>query len=136
MKSTVTQLQPRGSQRELPHLPPIARDPIDDAREVLAAFRAKQAGESDVPYADLAESLGVALKALLPIATRSPAKPVLRPLALLEVAQAESFLLDLERHSPSLTASDPAVVAYLLGQAERHLTRMSDLVRALTGLPR
>jgi hypothetical protein len=69
-------------------------------------------------------------------APATPPKPVLRPMALLEVAQAEKFLCDLEEHSAALTIGNPATTAYLLGQAERHLARMSDILRAVTGLPR
>jgi hypothetical protein len=120
----------------LPHLPAVARDPLDDAKEALAAFGAKQAGQADICYADLCESMAAALSTAVTMLSRPVARPVLRPMALLEVAQAEKFLLDLERHSASIISGDPAAVAYLLGQAERHLARMSDLVRALTGLPR
>lgn len=60
MTSTVTKLTRRDSHPEPPRLPPIARDPLDDAREVLAAFGAKQGGDSDACYADLAEDLAVA----------------------------------------------------------------------------
>lgn len=58
------------------------------------------------------------------------------PLALLDVAQAEKFLCDLEEQSAAISSGDPARIAYLLGQAERHLARMSDILRAVTGLPR
>jgi len=38
-------------------LPPIARDPLDDIREALCRFDAKQAGRSDITYADLSEEM-------------------------------------------------------------------------------
>jgi hypothetical protein len=92
MNSNVAKLRPRGSQRNLtPHIPPIARDPIDDACEVLAAFRAKQGGELDVPYADLAEDLAAALVALVAIVAR-PQRRSLVPWKRLPVEQARMFI--------------------------------------------
>ena len=69
-------------------------------------------------------------------APATPPRPVLRPMTLLEVAQAERFLCELEERSATLTIGDPAALAYLLGQAEPHLARMSDILRAVAGLPR
>jgi hypothetical protein len=66
----------------------------------------------------------------------TPLRPHLRPLALLQVAQAERFLTDLERDTAQLTGAEPECAAFLLGQAQVHLARLSDIVRAVTGLPR
>ena len=117
----------------VPHLPAIARDPLDDAREVLAAFAAKQSGSDATPYADLAEDLAAALRTALRLLCRPPAKPVLRPLSLLDVAQAEKFLIDLECR---ILGADASRIAFLLGQAESHLQNMVELVRTVTELPR
>jgi len=133
MTSNVAKLRPRGPQRDLPHLPPIARDPLDDAREVLARFHGKQSGSSGIPYADLAEDLAAALKALLPIATRSPAKPVLRPLALLEVAKAEQFVLELDSRTQG---ADLPAAMFLLGRLAEHAKALLDVVYATTRMPR
>lgn len=70
MTSNVANFAPRGSQRELPHLPPPCRDPADDAREALAAFAAWQADGGDMSRTEIAESLAAALRALLPMLTR------------------------------------------------------------------
>src|SRR5271165_6758405 len=97
MTSTITTLRPRSSNHgELPHLPAIARDPIDDAREVLAAFSRKQDGEMDIPYADLAEDLAAALRTALGLLSRPPAKPVLRPWTRLRIEQARQFVMELD----------------------------------------
>jgi hypothetical protein len=125
MTTNVAKLRPRGPQRELPHLPPIARDPLDDAREVLAAFRAKQAGDSDIPYADLAEDLGAALRALLPVLTRPPAKPVLRPWTRLQVEQARQFVMELD---VTAAGCDPLKAMFLLGRMTENCQRLLDVV--------
>jgi hypothetical protein len=132
-QATETRRRDRSHLAALPHLPPIARDPLDDAHEALFAFDSKQAGRSDVPYADIAEDLACALRSALGMLSRPPARPVLRPMALLDVAQAEKFLMDLEHRTQG---ADATRIAYLLGQAERHLQDMTDLVRAVTRLPR
>jgi|SRR5271165_2221318 len=62
MTSNVAKLAPRGSHAELPHLPPIALDVTDDIRELLQSFGAKQAGQSDICYADLCEGMAAALR--------------------------------------------------------------------------
>jgi hypothetical protein len=117
----------------LPHLPPIARDPLDDAREALSAFDAKQAGDSGIPYADLAEDLAATLRTTLRMLSHPTAKPVLRPLALLEVARAEKFLLEVEDRT---RGADATRIAYLIGLAGSHLEQMVELVRTVTRLPR
>lgn len=116
----------------VPHLPAIARDVTDDAREVLAAFDAKQPGGSDVPYADLAEKMAPVLRALLAMVTRPAPKPVLRPLALLQVAQAEQFIADLAARSQG---ADLPAAMFLLGKAGRHLEALIDVVYATTRMP-
>ncbi len=132
MTSTVTQFTPRGSQRELPHLPPISRDVTDDAKEVLAAFAAKQAGQSDVPYVDLAEDLAGALQAMLRMLSQ-PAKPVLRPLALLDVAQAEQFVMELDSRT---RGADLPAAMFFLGRLTEHTQALLEVVYATTRMPR
>ena len=133
MTSTVTELRPRGSRNELPHLPPIARSPADDAREALSAFDVKQAGQSEVPYADISEDLAAALRAALATIGRPAAKPVLRPLTLLDLAQAEEFGIQLGTRS---RGADLPAAMFLLGVAASHIETLSDILRAITGLPR
>ena len=87
----------------LPHLPASCRDPLDDIRELLFSFDAKQAGQSDTCYADLCESMAAALRTALAMLSRPPTGPVLRPLALLDVAQAEQFVLELDSRSRERT---------------------------------
>lgn len=133
MTSTVTELHPRGpQQRELPHLPAISRDPIDDAKEVLAAFSRKQDGQSDTCYADIAEDLAAALRTALAILTRS-ATPVLRPLAILDVAQAEQFVLELDSRTQG---ADLPAAMYLLGRLTEHTQALLEVVYATTRMPR
>jgi len=61
------------------------------------------------------------------------AKHVLRPLALLDVAQADKFLLELDDRTQG---ADLAKAMYLLGLAEGHVQNLSDILHASTGLPR
>jgi hypothetical protein len=124
VKSTVTQLQPRSpQQRELPHLPPVARDPIDDAKEALEAFAAWQPDKSDLSRDELAESLGAALRALLPMVARSQRRE-LPPWKRLPVEQARMFidqLADLPRDSEIDCARE-------LGRLEVHAQRLLDVI--------
>lgn len=123
MTSTVTQLQPRGPQRELPHLPPIARDPLDDAREVLAVFAAKQTGDSEIPYTDLAEDLGAALVALVGVLAR-PQRRQLAPWKRLPVEQARMFIDQLT----ALPRDTEVECARQLGRLEVHALRLLDVI--------
>lgn len=123
-----------GARRDFtPRLPKIARDPIDDAKDVLAAFGAKQAGQSDVLYADLSEDLAAALRTALAMLTRPAAKPVLRPLALLDVAQAEQFVMELDGRSQE---ADLPRAMFLLGRLAEHTKALLDVIYATTRMPR
>jgi hypothetical protein len=127
MTSNVAKLRPRGPhQRELPHLPPVARDPLDDAREVLAVFAAKQSGASDVPYADLAEDLASALKVLFAMLAR-PQRRALAPWQRLPLEQAPCYLDQLA----TLPRDSDTDAARQLGRLEVHAARVIDLVDAL-----
>jgi hypothetical protein len=123
--SNVAKFVPRGA-HPAPHLPPVARDPLDDAREVLAAFGAKQAGESDVPYADLAEDLADALLTLVGILARPPRRQ-LAPWERLPLEQARCYL----DHLATLPRGSETDAARQLGRLEVHAARVIDLVDAL-----
>lgn len=133
MTSNVAKLTPRGSHPELPHLPSVARDVTDDIRELLHSFGAKQAGQSDICYADLCEGMPGALRAALAMLTRPTAKPVLRPLALLDVAQAERFVMELDDRA---RGADLPAAMYLLGRLAEHAQALLEVVYATTRMPR
>jgi hypothetical protein len=127
MTSTVTQLAPRGGvPRPTPNLPPIARDQLDDARELLAAFAAKQSGELDAPYAGLAEDLAAALKVLLAMLIR-PQRRELTAWQRLPLEQARQYLDQLA----CLPRDSETDVARQLGRLEVHTAKVIDLVDAL-----
>ena len=126
MTSKVTQLARRGSQPELPHLEPIARDPLDDAREILAAFTAKQSGGSDTCYADLSEDLADALRVLLAMLTR-PRRRELSAWQRLPLEQARQYLDQLA----CLPRDSQTDAARQLGRLEVHTAKVIDLVDAL-----
>lgn len=92
------------------------------------------------PVHDLADDVTAAGEKLADItrltiryATAAHAKPVLRPVALVQLAGAEKFLLELEDLQ---RGADELRVAVLLGQAQGHLQQMVDLVMTVTELPR
>jgi hypothetical protein len=123
MTSNLAKLTPRGSQPELSHLPPIARDPLDDAREVLAKFGAKQSGDSDVPYADLAEDLAAGLRMLLAMLTR-PRRRELSVWKRLTVEQARQFVDQMA----ALPRDSEPDCARQLGWLEVHAARLLDVL--------
>lgn len=125
----------RGASRHVttPNLPPVARDPLDDIRELLFSFGAKQAGQSDSCYADLCESMAAALRTALAMLSRPATGPVLRPLALLDVAQAEQFVLELDSRS---RGADLPAAMYLLGRLTEHTQALLEVVYATTRMPR
>jgi hypothetical protein len=74
----------------------------------------------------------------LPTAAPAPVRPPARRLVLtgsglLDVAEAERFLVEL---ADRMDGADVPRLAFLLGQAEGHLTNLVDLVRAATELTR
>jgi hypothetical protein len=123
MTTNVAKLRPRGAPHETPHLPPIARDPLDDAREVLATFAAKQSGESDVPDADLAEDLAAALHTLLAMLVR-PRRPRLPVWKRLPVEQARQFVDQLA----GLPRDIETDCARQLGRLEVHAACLLDVI--------
>jgi hypothetical protein len=126
MTSNLAKLRPRGSQPELPHLPMIGCDPLDDAREVLAAFSAKQSGSSDIPYADLAESMAPVLKTLLAMLVRSRRRELTAGQRL-PLEQARQFLDEMAL----MPRTSDVDCGRLIGRFEVHLQRAIDLVDAL-----
>jgi hypothetical protein len=120
MTSTVTQLTPRDSHSEPPHLPPIARDVTDYIRELLHSIGPKQAGQSDICYADLCEGMAAALRTVVAMLARPAAKPVLRPLALLDVAQAEQFVMEPDARA---CGADVPAAMNLLGRGSQSTRR-------------
>ncbi len=123
MTSTVTNLTRPGSQPELPHLPPVARDPLDDAREVLAAFTAWQAGDSEMTRAELAEALSDALRGLVAIVAR-PRRRELPAWKRLPVEQARQYIDQLAE----LPRDSEAGCARQLGRLEVHAARLLDVI--------
>ncbi len=121
MTSNVAKLVPRGAQ--LPHLPPIARDPLDDAREVLAAFAAKQSGSTDAPYADMAEDLAAALTVVLAMLVR-PQRRELPAWKRLPVEQARRYIDQLA----GLPRDSATECARQLGRLEVHAARLLDVI--------
>ena len=117
----------------VPGLPAVARDPLDDIRELLFSFDAKQAGDSDTCYADLCDSMAAALRTALAILTRPAASHVLRPLAILDVAQAEQFVLELDSRTQG---ADLPAAMYMLGRLAEHTKALLDVVYATTRMPR
>jgi hypothetical protein len=102
--------------------------------EVLDACEAANATSKAI-QGDLVELVVKHMRRLMNIATMAspPARPVLRPLALLDVAQADKFLLEIDDRTHG---ADLSRAMYLLGQAEGHLQNLSDILHAATGLPR
>jgi hypothetical protein len=123
MTSNLAKLRPRGLHPEVPRLPAIARDPLDDAREALSAFSRKQAGEADVPYADVAEDLAAALKVLLALLVR-PRRRELPVWKRLPVEQARQFVDQLA----SLPRDSETDCARQLGRLEVHAARLLDVI--------
>jgi hypothetical protein len=130
VSSNVAKFAPRASDRELPQHPPVARDPLDDAKEALAAFTAWQAGDRGMPRAELAKSLAAALRALLPILAR-PAKPALRPWTRLQVEQARQFVIELDA---ATAGRDPLRAMFLLGRMTEHCQALLDVLDAAVTL--
>jgi hypothetical protein len=125
MTNNVAKLAQRGSQRQLPHLPPIARDPLDDAREILALFGRKQADELDVPLADLAEDLAAALRMLLAL----PVRPKRRELPVwkrLPVEQARHY-----SNSWPRCRATPRPIGIVRPAASWRIGQMPDVSRRL-----
>jgi hypothetical protein len=110
-----------------PQLPPIARDPLDDAREVLAQFAAKQPGNSDVPFGDLAEDLATSLGTLVTLLTR-PRRRELPVWKRLPVEQARQFLDQLA----TLPRDSETGCARQLGRLEVHVARLLDVIDSET----
>lgn len=67
------------------------------------------------------------LHTITPPATDRPAKPVLRPLARLDVEQARAFVLELPRITPG---ADLAAAMFLLGRLTEHAQALLDVVDA------
>jgi len=78
-------------------LPPIARDPLDDIREALCRFDAKQAGRSDITYADLSEEMAAVLRAALRMLTR---RPELQPWKRLQLEAARACFYETKASRP------------------------------------
>jgi hypothetical protein len=108
----------KGVVRQLPNLPPTARDPVDDAKEVLAELRS--AGEpANVSAAELVRVLGdlVAL-------TVKPKRRELPPWKRLPVEQARMFIDNLA----TLPRDSDIDCARQLGRLEVHTQRLLDVV--------
>jgi hypothetical protein len=111
----------------VPRLPPIARDPLDDAREILAAFSRKQGAELDVPYADLAEDLAAALRTVLAMLAR-PRRRELPVWKRLPVEQARQYIDNLA----ALPRDSETDCARQLGRLEVHAARLLDVIDSET----
>jgi hypothetical protein len=103
--------------------------------EVIDAAEAALANNQAITD-DLAQLVVRALRHTVNLTTiPAPAtpKPVLRPLALLDLAQAEKYLAELDGR---VQGADANTVAYLLGQAEGHLQNLIEIIQTVTELPR
>lgn len=118
MSSTVTQLTGRGSDRELPHLPPIARDVTDDAREVIDQLKTA-GGEANIAAAEMARLL----EQLAAMAVR-PRRRELPAWKRLPVEQARMFIDQLA----TLPRDSETGCARLLGRLEVHAARLLDVI--------
>jgi hypothetical protein len=119
--SNLTRLRPPSLARELPHLPEIARDPVDDAQEIIARIRAAE-DDATVAAADLVRVLEQLVE--LTVRPRRRELPVWQRLTL---EQGRQFLDE----SALMPRTSDVDYGRLIGRLEVHLQRAIDIVDSL-----
>jgi len=118
MAMNLTETSRRGALVAVPHLPAIARDPVDDAKEVLAELKA--AGEAaNVSAAEL-----VRLLEQLVVLIVKPRRREMPPWKRLPVEQARCFIDQLA----GLPRDSEVDCARQLGRLEVHAQRLLDVI--------